>query len=597
VWPLKFGPRSVPDADLARAYRPTVRAYLGAVAAYNFLICLAHPFYEKGWGLVILETLAVAAVLTASLLLVAFRLGRVTLRRLELGVAATNLIFLANVFAYQTLHFEEPKLVYFLMLSLAFAAGAPTRRLSAASVAVSTACLIYTARHASGATVEQYAFIGLAGAFTALGMSMLMRNAVLRQLSYRLAAEALNRELEAELEAKRRLQEQAEVLAVVAQTASRAKSEFLATMSHEIRTPLNGVLGAAQAMERGELSDEQRGRLGMIQSSGQSLLQVINAILDISRIEAGKLELDVAPFDLDRFGDELARLYGGLAEEKGLTLALTIDPLIAGWRRGDASRLRQVASNMISNAIKFTDAGHIDIRFSGDRQTLVCAVSDTGVGIPADRLAHVFEKFVQVDGSATRRTGGSGLGLAICRELLGLMGGRIEAENLPRGGARFTFLVPCPSTAATTASETPTPAMEALDSDLRVLVVDDNETNRIVLQTMLGHLGVTSGLAEDGAEALELWEAGGWDVVLMDIHMPEMDGVQACQAIRAVEARTGRARTPVIAVTASVLSHETQAYLAAGLDGVVAKPIRAEELIAALDAALSPAPQADRDAG
>jgi CheY-like chemotaxis protein len=411
---------------------------------------------------------------------------------------------------------------------------------------------------------------------------------VKRELRARLASDALNRELEAELEENRRLRAEAQALAVEAQTASRVKTEFLETMSHEIRTPLNGVLGMAQAMERDALSAEQRARLAMIHDSGAALLEVINAVLDISRIEAGKMEIVRAPFDLDALADTLRQLYGGLAQDKGLAFVLEVAPEAGGWRDGDGARLRQVLSNLISNAIKFTDTGRVAVRIGGDASTLICAVTDTGVGVPEARRAQIFEKFVQVDGSSTRRTGGSGLGLAICRELVTLMGGQIDLESPAQGGACFSFAAPSPALASpvrSAAVEAPDDP-SAADGKLKMLIVDDNATNRVVLQAMLGHMGVACGMARDGREAVAMWEAGPWDAILMDIHMPGMDGLEAGRVIRAREAAEGRARTPILAVTASVLTHETERYLAAGMDGFVAKPIAARRLVVALDAAL-----------
>ncbi|MES2032824.1 MAG: ATP-binding protein [Pseudomonadota bacterium] len=578
---------AIPTGELAASYTPVVRAYLLTASAYNAIICIAHPFYETGTGLIILESLAVAAVVVGAVSW--WLVGRkpANLFRLELAALTFNGVFLANVFAYQTLHFEAPKLVYFVLLALAFSVGAPTRRVSLISVAAATTGLVLIARHAPPELINQYAFIGLAGAFTALGMSMLIRGAVLRELSARLASDALNRVLEQELAVNRSLQAKAEALTLTAQTANRAKSEFLATMSHEIRTPLNGVLGTAQVMERGELSDEQRRRLSLIQDSGQSLLQVINAILDISRIEAGKMELFNAPFSVETFAEGLNQLYGGLAEDKGLAFDLVVSDDARGWRDGDESRLRQVISNLISNAVKFTETGSVSVHLSGDEATLRGRIRDTGVGIPADRHAAIFEKFVQVDGSTTRRTGGSGLGLAICRDLLTLMGGRISVSTPAEGGTQFEFEAPCPTVDAPGQATASRPAPETLDGSVRVLIVDDNATNRIVLETMLGQLGIATASAKDGREAVAFWDDGGWDAILMDIHMPVMDGLEASREIRAREAAGGRGRTPIIAVTASVLAHETKRYYVAGLDGVVAKPIELGVLIAALEGALT----------
>jgi signal transduction histidine kinase/ActR/RegA family two-component response regulator len=579
----------IPTREVAGSYAPILRGYLLAAAAYYTVISLSHPFYEKGLELVVLEGLALLAAATG------FGLWRrlkapPKMSDLEAAALAMNALFMANVVAYQILHFEPAKLVYFVLMALVFATSAPTRRVALVSVGAAIVGLVLMARHAPGDLVGQYGFIGTAGAFAAFGMSTLMRGAVMRELRARLASDALNRKLEAELDENRRLRTEAQDLAVAAQAANRVKTEFLETMSHEIRTPLNGVLGMAQAMARDALSGGQRERLTVIQDSGAALLDVINAVLDISRIEAGKMEIIHAPFSLDSLADTLRQLYGGLAHDKGLAFTLEVAPGAGGWRDGDGARLRQVFSNLISNAIKFTDAGGVTVRITGDALGLRCAVTDTGVGVPEQRRAQIFEKFVQVDGSSTRRTGGSGLGLAICRELVTLMDGRIDFESPDEGGASFRFEVACPALGLpeqpvrSEATQTPPPPG---DRALRMLVVDDNATNRLVLQAILGHMGVDCGLARDGHEAVAMWETSAWDAVLMDIHMPGLDGLEAGRMIRAREANQGRTRTPIIAVTASVLTHETERYLAAGMDGFVAKPISAQQLVAALDVALN----------
>jgi signal transduction histidine kinase/ActR/RegA family two-component response regulator len=577
----------IPTGEIVTSYVPILRGYLLAAAIYYSLISLSHPFYEKGVGLMLLDGLAVAAAVTGFWLWRRLKTHPPSMPGAEAAALAMNALFMANVLAYQILHFEPAKLVYFVLMALVFATSAPTRRVALVSVGAAIAGLVMMARNAPGDLVGQYGFIGTAGAFAAFGMSTLMRGAMMRELRARLASDALNRKLEAELEENRRLRTEAQELVVVAQAASRVKTEFLETMSHEIRTPLNGVLGMAQAMERDPLSARQRDRLAVIHESGAALLDVINAVLDISRIEAGKMEIVRAPFDLDALAATLSQLYGGLAHDKGLSFALEVAPGAGGWRDGDATRLRQVLSNLISNAIKFTDQGGVTVRIAGDVDGLVCAVSDTGVGVPESRRAQIFEKFVQVDSSSTRRTGGSGLGLAICRELVALMGGAIDFESPAAGGACFTFQIPCAPLTPVEAPVASPGAMAQAAGELRLLVVDDNATNRTVLQAMLGHLGATCGLARDGAEAVAMWEASAWDAILMDIHMPGMDGLEAGRIIRAREASEGRVRTPILAVTASVLNHETARYLAAGMDGFVAKPISAQRLVAALDAALN----------
>ncbi|WP_426014221.1 ATP-binding protein [Caulobacter sp. DWR2-3-1b2] len=584
----------IPTKEIVGPYIPILSGYLLAAAAYYAVISISHPFYERGWGLLLLEGLAMLAALTALGLWWRLKFRPPGLVGLETAALTMNALLMANVVAYQVLHFEPAKLVYFVLMALVFATSAPTRRVALFSVGVSLVGLLLMARNAPGDLVAQYGFLGVAGAFAALGMSTLMRGAVLRELRARLASDTLNRKLEAELGENRRLRDEAQALALTAQTANRVKTEFLETMSHEIRTPLNGVLGMAQAMERAELSEDQRGRLAVVQDSGRALLGVINAILDISRIEAGKMEILRAPFSLDALAETLSRLYAGLAHDKGLAFALEVEPQARGWRDGDEARLRQVLSNLISNAVKFTQAGAVTVRIGGDALGLTCEVIDTGVGIPEDRHAQVFEKFVQLDSSTTRRTGGSGLGLAICRGLVTLMGGQIDFDSPQGGGARFAFDVPCPTVDGLIE---PVPAAPVerptANGGLRMLVVDDNQTNRTVLQAMLAHMGVACGAARDGQEAVAMWRAEPWDAILMDIHMPGMDGLEAGRAIRALEAAGDRPRTPILAVTASVLTHETDRYLDAGMDGFVAKPIAAARLVAALETALAGAVSAD----
>jgi signal transduction histidine kinase/ActR/RegA family two-component response regulator len=364
-------------------------------------------------------------------------------------------------------------------------------------------------------------------------------------------------------------------LAVQAQAANRAKSEFLATISHEIRTPLNGVLGMVQILERGNLDDLQRGRVSVIRSSAQMLLGILNDVLDISKIEAGALSLSSAPFQLQPFGESLRRLYEPLAHEKGLAFTLTVTDDEGLPRTGDEVRLRQILSNLISNALKFTDEGQIRVEITALGEDVILAVHDTGVGISPQDQAQVFDKFVQADASHTRRSGGTGLGLAICRDLATLMNGEIDLISAPGVGSTFTVRVPLAPVQRPAAAAQPAPALRGP----KVLVVDDNATNRMVLQSLLLDYGVAAQTAENGAEAVSAWEDREWSAILMDISMPVMDGLEATKAIRAREQAAGRAHTPIIAVTASVLSHETEAYMAAGMDAVVAKPVDADTLM------------------
>jgi two-component system, sensor histidine kinase len=377
-----------------------------------------------------------------------------------------------------------------------------------------------------------------------------------------------------------------------AEEANRAKSTFLATMSHEIRTPLNGVLGMAQALDADDLSPAQRERVAVIRESGEALLAILNDVLDLSKIEAGKLELEETEFNLDEVVRGAHSAFTALANKKGLSFALDIDPSAKGVYLGDPTRLRQILYNLISNALKFTEAGEIRVEATRTGETLRLCVSDTGMGIPPDRLKELFAKFVQVDASTSRRFGGTGLGLAICRELAELMGGDIGAESEPGRGSRFIVALNIRRIGDSAAIEPATSAPAAPDPiahgrPVRVLAAEDNSINQLVLKTLLHQIGIEPVVVDDGEQALKAWEAARpWDLVLMDVQMPKMDGLAATRAIRAREAERGLARTPIIALTANAMAHQIAEYRAAGMDGHVAKPIEARRLFQALEAAL-----------
>jgi signal transduction histidine kinase len=365
------------------------------------------------------------------------------------------------------------------------------------------------------------------------------------------------------------------------EAASRAKSEFLATMSHEIRTPLNGVLGMAQAMDRGELADPQREKLRMISISGQALLTLLNDLLDLSKIEAGKIELEDGVVDVEVLAQGAA-VFLPLVQDKDVVFSVNVEPGMQRHWRGDAQRIRQVLHNLISNAVKFTHHGSVSVRIAEQAAALTLCVEDTGIGVAAERLTQVFEPFVQADASTTRRYGGSGLGLAICRDLAGLMGGTLNAVSVEGRGSIFTLTLPLEAAEAPEAAA-PNQACEpcatpALDG-LRVLVAEDNPMNQMVLRTLLEAGGITPVMVANGAEAVEAWKTGLWDIVLMDIQMPVMDGVAATRDIRAAERERGVKRTPIVALTANAMGHHRAEYLAADMDALVPKPISLANLL------------------
>jgi CheY-like chemotaxis protein len=377
-----------------------------------------------------------------------------------------------------------------------------------------------------------------------------------------------------------------------AEAANRAKSAFLATMSHEIRTPLNGVLGMAQAMAAEELSGVQRGRLDVIRQSGESLLAILNDVLDLAKIEAGKLELEEGRFDIGELTQGAVAAFTAVAQERGLAFELWVEAEAAGVYLGDSMRVRQVLYNLISNGLKFTKRGGVKVRVSQAEGQLVLQVSDTGIGISEKQLGRLFQKFEQADATTTRRYGGTGLGLAICRELAELMGGAITADSVVGKGATFTVRLPIARVADALAKTLATvaPAYEPTSNPeagpVRVLAAEDNAINQLVLKTLLSQAGIDLTVVADGKAALAAWECGEWDVILMDVQMPEMDGPTAARLIRAREAATGRARTPIVALTANAMSHQIAGYTDAGMDSVVPKPIEVARLFAAVEAAL-----------
>ena len=376
-----------------------------------------------------------------------------------------------------------------------------------------------------------------------------------------------------------------------AEAANRAKSNFLATMSHELRTPLNGVLGMVQALTTEDLTKVQHERVRIIRRSSESLLAVLNDLLDLSKIEASALELEVAEFDLEHLVRGVAAAYQPLADKKDLTFDFEISAAACGRYDGDSARIRRILYSLTDNAVKFTETGGVKLSVSLAAGEVVFAVADTGIGIDPQDIPFLFEGFYQADAGRTRRFGGAGLGLAICREMTQLMGGAIEASSEPGQGSTFVVRLPLtPAAVYADAARADAPAPESGGAgELRILAAEDNDTNQMVLKTLLSQAGVTPTLVENGRQALEAWEAQHWDVILMDIQMPIMDGVAATIAIRQRETETGRPRTPIIAVTANAMTHQVTEYLAAGMDGMVPNPIDIAALFQAMEQALEPA--------
>jgi PAS domain S-box-containing protein len=361
-----------------------------------------------------------------------------------------------------------------------------------------------------------------------------------------------------------------------AQAASEAKAQFLANMSHEIRTPMNGVLGVMHLLKRQGLPGDAEILLGEALACGQMLSTLLDDVIDISRIEAGRLEMNREPVDPRELLQGVGRLLAGQAEHKGLTLKIDTPDL--GWIETDPTRLRQALFNLIGNAVKFTLKGSVIVRAravgSPSRPAIAFDVIDTGVGVAKVDQVRLFERFEQGDASTTRRFGGSGLGLAITRRLAEMLGGEVEFDSEPGVGSRFTLTIAAPPAVAPVATEQ---ASGEILTGLRILLVEDNPTNQMVATRILEQLGASVATADDGLAGVEATRTGGFDLILMDVQMPGIDGMEASRRIRALDGPAGQ--TPIIALTANVMAHQSATYRAAGMDGVAAKPIKPSALV------------------
>ncbi len=371
-----------------------------------------------------------------------------------------------------------------------------------------------------------------------------------------------------------------------AEAASRAKSAFLANMSHEIRTPMNGILGMIDLLSETPLSNEQTGMIRVIRESGDALLGIINDILDLARIEAGKLSLDPQPFVPADLLARVCALHRVSARNKGIDLHLNLRDEVSGAFLGDSTRLGQVMNNIIGNAVKFTERG--EVRVDMEKRTdgvLEFVVSDTGIGMTADQITRIFDEFEQADNSITRRFGGSGLGLPIVRKLIEIMGGQIGIESTPGVGTCVRVAVELPSAIPPAQISASPQSVAACDlAGVRILVAEDNPTNTRILQTMLRQIGADADFVANGRAAVEAWQKREYDLLLLDIRMPEVGGIDALHQIRTRCQETGRPPPPAIAATANVMEEQVAEYLAKGFDGVLPKPYKKAELIATLNA-------------
>jgi signal transduction histidine kinase/CheY-like chemotaxis protein len=427
-----------------------------------------------------------------------------------------------------------------------------------------------------------------------------------RDIRDRRAAERSKRDRQRAEELQREADEQRERTRI-AEEASRAKSAFLAMMSHEIRTPMNAVLGLASSLLDDPLSPDQREAVIAIRDSGDTLLRILNDILDFSKLDAGRMTFETAPFSPAGLAHDALSVYGPYASAKGLAIRLDADPLLPPALLGDAGRIRQVLHNLVANAVKFTDAGNVAIAVRVVDRTALAAtiewtVSDTGIGIAPGKLATLFDAFVQADNSITRRFGGSGLGLAISRQIVDRMGGTIEVQSAQGQGSEFRFRLTLPLARETApqvdlaeAAAVLRARLAALGRPMRVLLAEDNPTNQFVVTRLLRGFAIPVDLANDGIEAVQAAAGTAYDMICMDMRMPDMDGLEATRAIRR---GTGPSRlTPIVAMTANAFPEDMAACRTAGMTDFVAKPVNKERLVEAVLRALAEGPEIAKSAG
>lgn len=401
---------------------------------------------------------------------------------------------------------------------------------------------------------------------------------------------ALRKQAESLEDAIRQRTADLEAARVEAEAASAAKSIFLATMSHEIRTPLNGVLGMAEALNDTALTQAQKGMLGVVLQSGRLLQTVLNDILDLSKIEAGKYDIEEIAFDLREVVQSVEAMFSLKAQEKGLDFSIDFGPGAVGWIKGDPNRLRQILGNLVSNAIKFTSKGSIHVLVLleevGPHHDLTLVVTDTGKGISAEEKDRLFKPYAQSSPAISREFGGTGLGLSISRRLCQLMQGELTVSSQEGSGATFTArfrVAPTQAPQITPDHDVETELKRLLQNrPHRVLAAEDNRTNQLVLRSLLSGLDLTLDIVSDGRALVSAWQQDRPDLVLMDIQMPIMNGLEATAAIRSAEAGTGLPRTPIIALSANIMRQHEIEYRKIGMDGCVPKPFRKEELLAAI---------------
>jgi signal transduction histidine kinase/AmiR/NasT family two-component response regulator len=571
------------EEALVQVYKPFVQGLGMVTGVYYPLLSIAHLAVLKGN---IAWIMAAIAALSGGIILFC----RFTFMRrlkhifgMELITFLVSSLVILNVVAHVYLANDPSQYVYLVIYSFGASMIGPTRRVVGATLLMIFCAAVFLTLIGPPSHYVNNVFTiatGLAGGFAAAGF---LHDSIRDQVAARAMSDALLATVALEGQRNKELAEQAEV-------ANFAKADFLANMSHELRTPLNGVVGIAQALATTDLSPKQREMVDLIDNSGQMLTRLLSDILDFSKIEAGKVDIEHAPFDLREEINATAYLLKNRAEEKALSFDVTYSHQADGWLEGDVTRIKQVIANLTSNAVKFTQTGGISVNIDWceHSEILQIAVVDTGIGFDNEAGKRLFQRFMQADTSITRRFGGTGLGLAICRGLVDAMGGGMDWKSAPGAGSTFVVRLPAPRCAQPAAQAPLSVTADTLEADdqIRILVAEDNVTNQRVLALMLEPMGIELVICDNGALAVEAFQSQSFDVILMDMQMPVMDGIAATKAIRAVETDTARPRAPIIMLTANAMRQHRDAAKAAGADLHVTKPFTAQGLISGIETAL-----------
>ena len=584
--------KSMKNAEMVAIYAPLARAYALTLAIYYILLTVGHLIVLKGTLALVMACLATTSAILILTLRFTLLSAVKTLNLVGLSILLLNIIAICNVVTHASYAGDEIQFVYLLMLAFASAIFGPTLGVVGASlscIALGAAFLTITGTEDM---IVNKIFMGVTAVVGSLAAAIFLHRMVRSQVDFRVQSQDL-------LEIVERERLRAQTLADEADFANRAKTDFLANMSHELRTPLNGVVSVANTLATTDLDTQQKEMVELIDASGRTLARLLSDILDFSKIEAGKIQIERTPFDLRAELDAAVLLLQTYAADKKLQYGVTYGEHAGGWFYGDATRIKQILANLVSNAVKFTDHGevHVFINWSEDSEILEIQVCDTGIGFDKETGQRLFQRFIQADTSITRRFGGTGLGLAICRGLIESMGGGLNWESEPGEGSTFIVRIPlerdvAPSLTVSTDSLLD-PAAQAQGAPLRILAAEDHPTNQKVLRLILEPLGISLIICADGMKALEEYRSSQFDLILMDMQMPVMDGLTATKAIREHEQAHQLTPTPIVMVTANAMRQHRDQAIEAGANSHLAKPFTPVSLINAIKAAMAEMPVAD----